>query len=156
MPSCEAQTAHQMNHLQVQIAQCQESLRQRDFEIADMHKHTIKLETEARIANFNLRQSKTSRTEIGKQLQDEQFEKGELHKALEIQEAGKENLEREKAELWKTIQKQAKFIHSLRNHLDGPKLSAEERCVDVAQLLADREKFKLEVNRLKAILIART
>lgn len=145
-----------MNRLQVQVAQCQGILRRCELEKAEKDRSINELETRARQATFRTRQLEVYCKDLGKQLHSERDEKLELQKTLEIQEAGRDNMEREKAELWQTVRDQVMSIQILHKHLDGPKLSAEERCVDVAKLLLECEEFKLKVGRLEEMLTART
>ena len=65
----------------------------------------------------------------------------------------KANSERQVSETWRTIERLTEIIHGLRNHLDGDKLSQNERAIDVTGVLLKKERFQSQVRDLEHFLV---
>lgn len=72
---------------------------------------------------------------------------------IDVQEASKANSERQVSEAWRTIERLTEIIYGLRNHLDGYKLSQDERAIDVVSVLLEKEHFQGQVQDLEHFLV---
>lgn len=138
-----------MNNLQVQLAQSQEALRQSELEKQQGRDSLAELESRYRHLHFTLNQAQLARRDLATKLQIVLARKAEMRTLIEIQEVSKANSERQLSETWRIIERLTDIIHGLRNHLDGHKLSREERAIDVASVILEKERFQSQVGDLK-------
>ena len=143
-----------MNQLQLQVAQCQDTLRRCELEKQQQEKGKKELDTKYRQLVHNVQQVELARRQLALELRNERAEKVQIQKSFEIHEASRVNTERQVSESWRTISNLSEFIHTLRLHLDGSKLSPEEKAVDVAGILMQREQLRIETGGLKNMLFA--
>lgn len=138
-----------MNNLQVQLAQSQESLRQSELERQKARHSLADVEARCRHLHFRLSQIQFARKDLITKLHVTLARKAEMRVLIEIQEASKVNSERQVSESWRTIERLTDIIQGLRNHLDGNKLSEEERAIDVAGVFLEKERLHSQVQDLK-------
>ena len=143
-----------MNQLQLQVAQCQETLRRCELQKQQQEKTTKELDTKCRQLVHNVQQVEFARMQLAMELRNERAEKVQIQKSFEVHEANRVNTERQVSESWRTITNLSEFIHTMRLHLDGSKLSPEEKAVDVAGILMQREQLRIEMGGLKDMLFA--
>ena len=145
--------AYDMNNLQVQLAQSQEALRRSELDRQQGLDLLTAMKTRCRHLRFTLNQVQIVRKDLGTRFQIVSVQKSDMQVLLDIQEANKENLERQVAEGWRSIERLTEIIHGLRNHLDGHKLSQDERAIDVACILLEKERYQSQVGDLKHHLV---
>ncbi len=138
-----------MNNLQVQLAQSQEALRQSELEGQKGRHSLADVKARCRHLHFELNQAQCARKDLATKLQINSARNAEMRTLIDVQEASKVNSERQVSESWRTIARLTEIIQGLRNHLDGHKLSQEERVIDVAGVLLENELLKSQVQDLK-------
>ena len=141
-----------MNNLQVQLAQSQEALRLSELEKQQGRDSLAELETRCRNLHFTFSQAQLARRDLTTKLQIVLAQKAEMRTLIDVQEASKANSERQVSETWRTIERLTEIIHGLRNHLDGHKLSQDERAIDVAGVLLEKERFQSQIWNLEHFL----
>lgn len=111
------------------------------------------IHTRYRQVAFVLRQAQLSRAEVEGQLQSERAQKAELLQPFDFHEVNRVDLEQRLFECWQTVKSLADVVKSLRDHLDGPRLSDEERAINVQAIIMERETLRIEVGGLKNLLM---
>ena len=143
-----------MNQLQLQVAQCQETLRRCELQKQQQEKTTKELDTKYRQLVHNVQQVEFAHMQLAIELRNERAEKVQIQKSFEVHEASRVNTERQVSKSWRTITNLSEFIHTMRLHLNSSKLSPEEKAVDVAGILIQREQLRIEIGGLKNLLFA--
>lgn len=136
---------HQMNNLQIELAQCQEALRQSENTNHQQNLRVDLLETECRKATFNLKQVEAARSEGDKRY-------AALYQTFQLQENSRAQQEKRAAEQWQTLRHTAETLHTLRDHVDGKNLSDEERKLDISGIIMESERLKDQCSALNQIL----
>lgn len=95
------------------------------------------------------------RCEAEEQLQIERARVAELNKAFDLQELNQKDLEEDLSVAWEEIQTLAVKIEDLRDRLDGPRMSQQERALNVSNIIIENLNLRLDVARLKRFLTNR-
>lgn len=122
------------------------------WECLEQQTATRKVEARCRQLTFDLQQCEKARVDLLRTSQEDQRQLAEVRNMLEFQEASKEHSERRVGDGWRTIQQLAELVHSMRIHFDGPNLSSEEKKVDIAHIIMERERLQHENGGLKQMM----
>lgn len=93
--------------------------------------------------------------EAEEQLQIERARVAELNKAFDFQELNQKDLERHLSGAFQESQTLAQETKDLRDRLDGPRMSPQERAFDVSKIIIENMILRLDVARLKRFLTDR-
>lgn len=109
--------------------------------------------TQYRQLAFNLRQAQLSQAEVQGQLESERAKRAELHQAFDFHEVNRADSEQRLFECWRTVRNLADIIKNLRDCLDGPRLSDDERAIDVKTIIIEKETLRVEAKGLRNLLL---
>lgn len=96
-----------------------------------------------------LRDAQLYRAAAERHLQEARDQIVELEQAFDFHEANQRDLERRLYDSGQAVTDLADVVKALRDYADGPRMSEEERGIDVAKIIMEKEALGLEVTELR-------